>query len=83
MKIDGNFNQEEYIKYLRELKVYIDEHFDDGDYHLLHDGHRAHSTKAVKEMVLKEFGKEYDTIVIPHPPDSPGDYFNKFIKFFL
>ncbi|CAG2171687.1 unnamed protein product [Oppiella nova] len=67
-----NFSKEVYVEYLEQhLLYYINEHFEDGNFHLLHDGHRAHTSTYVKEWIFETFGLEYQYIVFPHPACSP------------
>ena len=66
MRINGRFNQHIYSKYLTRLLGYIEKHFDDGKFYILHDNHRSHTSDLIKDWFNNNIGN-YDDFVIPHP----------------
>jgi hypothetical protein len=65
--LDENLTAETYTEFMEQSLVpYINQHFDDGNFFILHDGHPVHTSNHVKRWIEDNFGP-VDDKVIPHP----------------
>jgi hypothetical protein len=59
--------KESYAEFLQDgILPETGQHFDDGNVHLLHDNHPAHTSNYVKDWISANIGNVND-FVIPHP----------------
>lgn len=68
MLIEKRFNEDVYEEYLNDhLWDYAIQHYDDGLFFILHDGHPCHKSNFIKKWFEKIAGTAYENIVLPHP----------------
>jgi len=65
------------------LIPYIEKHYDDGYFYILHDNHPSHNSKYIEEWIKDNLG-DPQQILIKHPPRSldlnPGEHVSGMIK---